>query len=185
MQRAYDDRYDEDGEEREMRTARITSREGDKMARQAAMHLCARTLKIICDEGLEIDAAFSKALAEAEEKQEEQKQAEALEKAAQIAVQEEEMVSSVAACVGDLFGRDSIREALVNENWSVDRASDRLFNERCNSEDTVKPMLNMQRLLAAAREAKAKKQMDNDSMPSAAVLHKGRTKPVSSLRKMS
>lgn len=158
-----DDRYDEHGEEKAMRTASISSREGDQMARQAAVQLCKRTLQILCEEGVEVDVATSKALAEADEQQEERRQVEGLEKAAQARAQEEELVSSVVASVGDLFSRDTIREALVKENWCVNRASDRLFNERCDAiDEPVKPVLNMQKLLAAAREAKAKARGGND-----------------------
>lgn len=153
-----DSRYDEHGEERAMRTASITSREGDKIAREAAVQLCRRTLEIVCEEGLEVDVAASKALAEAEETNEEQRQVEELEKAAQIRAQEEELISSLAASVGDLFSRDAIREALMKETWCVDRASDRLFNDRRNTiDEPVKPVLNMQKLLAAAKAAKVGK----------------------------
>merc|ERR1712072_607277 len=93
-----------------------------------------------------------------EVKQEERRQAEAIEKAAKLKEQEDEMVSRLAASVGDLFSWEAIREALVKENWSADRASDRLFNEREHVvNESTKPALNMQRLLAAVQEAKARK----------------------------
>merc|ERR1712072_893354 len=93
-----------------------------------------------------------------EVKQEERRQAEAIEKAAKLKEQEDEMVSRLAASVGDLFSWKAIREALVKENWSADRASDGLFNEREHVvNESTKPVLDMQRLLAAVQEAKARK----------------------------
>jgi len=147
-----DDRHDMYGAERTVRTASISAREGDKASREAAVVLCTRTLQIICEEEVEVDVAVSKAMAEVEVTQEERRHAEAIEKAAQLKEQEDEIVSRLAASVGDLFSWEAIREALVKENWNADHASDRLFNER----EPV-PVLNMPRLLAAVQEAKARK----------------------------
>jgi len=155
-----DDRHDMYGAERTVRTASISAREGNKASRQASVELCARTLQIICEEEeeVEVDVVVSQAMAEVEVKQEERRQAEAIEKAIRLKEQEDEMVSRLAVSVGDLFSWEAIREALVKENWSADRASDRLFNERGNVvNESTKPALNRQRLLAAVQEAKARK----------------------------
>jgi len=168
-----DDRHDMYGAERTVRTASISAREGDKASRQAAVKLCARTLQIICEEEVEVDVAVSKAMAEVEVKQEERRQGEAIEKAAKLKEQEDEMVSRLAASVGDLFSWEAIREALVKENWSADRASDRLFNEREHVvNESPKPVLDMQRLLAAVKEAKARKgATTKDATSSQEVVH--------------
>jgi hypothetical protein len=154
-----DDMYDEHGLERQMRTARISAREGVRSGREAAVALCERALRIVCEEECEVNAAVSKAMQEVEEDEEMRKQMEETEKAAKIEEHECETVARVVACVGDMFDREAIREALVKENWSIDSTCDRLYNERDTdvNKRSAKPALNMQRLLAAAREANSKK----------------------------
>lgn len=94
------------------------------------------------------------------------KQVEADERAAQKKVQDDAVVSIVAASVGDLFAEDAIRQALDKEDWGADQAIDRLFNEQVAPEaEPVKPMLNMQKMLAASREANAARNMKEIQFP--------------------
>jgi len=168
-----DDRYDEHGTERAMRTASISAREGNEAARESAVDLCARTLRIIGEEKMEIAVALSRAMMEVDAENEKGREAEAQEKASQIKEKEDELVCRVAASVGDLFSTVAIRDALEKENWCADLACDRLFNGHVVDEP-VKPALNMQKLLAAARAATAERTMKEgtDVRSSVKVVHK-------------
>jgi len=168
-----DNRYGEDGSERSLRSASISAREGNEAARASAVDLCARTLRMIVDEKVEVGVALSRAMMEVDAASDMNREVEAQEKAGQMREKEDELVSRVKASVGDLFSEEAIRDALEQENWIADRASDRLFNGHVVDEP-VKPVLNMQKLLAATRAAKAGKQMQEteDLRSPAQVVHK-------------
>merc|ERR1711939_1259311 len=103
-------------------------------------------------------------MAEADEANAQRRQREEQEKAEQARKHEDALVRTVAASVGDLFSKDAIREALKEENWSADRASDRLFNQRDAVDEPVKPALNMQKLLAASRAGISRKKPEFDEV---------------------
>jgi len=144
----------------------ISAREGSAAARESAVELCARTVQIICEEQVGVADAMSRAMMELDTNEEQKKQVEADERAAQKKVQDDAVVSIVAASVGDLFDEDAIRQALDKEDWGADQAIDRLFNEQvAPAAEPVKPMLNMQKMLAASREANAARNMKEIQFP--------------------
>jgi len=155
-----DDRYDAQGTEKASRMLSISARDGSAAARESAVELCARTVHIICEEKVGVDDAMSRAMMELDTKEEQKKQVEADELAAQKKMRDDEVVSVVKASVGDRFDEDAIRQALDKEDWGADQAIDRLYNENVTPEaEPVKPLLNMQQMLAASREANATRKM--------------------------
>jgi hypothetical protein len=161
-----DSRNDRNGREKTFRCVKISSRDSNQSQREAGIERCTRAVQILCgEEDMELSEALSRAMAEEEAYAQE-------EQVSRQKMLETEAVSNVSSKCGDKFSHDAIKEALAKENWDPNEAMNRLFDEYHHAEykhNLIKPVLNAQKLLDAARSANAArkaKESESCSFPS-------------------
>jgi hypothetical protein len=135
-----DNQSDNDGNVKTARMVKIRSSSTSPPEREIALELCAYVMETLCveqDSSLEqvlINGRNQLRVREEAMLLEEQKQREA-----QVAEENQGAVRQLMRRVGDLFSESAIREALTKEEWDLDQAEERLFQEG-NSVPTIAPV---------------------------------------------
>jgi len=130
-----DDQFDCDGCMKTSRLVKIRSAASSTSEREAALELCAYAVEVLCaEDNAQSQWRLEEVLANGKNQLRERELAMALleqqERAEQVEAREQGAVRQLARIVGDLFSEAAIRDALSKEQWSVDLAEERLFQER-------------------------------------------------------